>query len=252
MKFSKYSANGNDFILLNDPQPIPSSEEIRQICDRHFGIGADGVLILIRSAVIPMMKIFNSDGNEADMCANGLRIAFTHLENEGVKDLKLSTKNSSYTANLIDGRVTVEMTEVRDHDLFKINAPEFKRSFYVSTGVPHIVLLADSVGIENFTQAVKPFRYYPGLKDGANVNLVEIPSEKSNFALVRTFERGVEDETLSCGTGLTASALALGHWFDWKGHIKLRTKGGDHTVNLGEKIYYSGDVKFCFHGELDL
>lgn len=251
MNFLKFSANGNDFILLPSPHRIPSAEEIRQLCDRHFGIGADGILVLIEASGKAEMKIFNSDGMEADMCANGLRIAFTFLHDQGAKDLKLSTKNSTYSAKVIDGKITVEMTEILDIDEKKIEAPGFLRSFYVSTGVPHIVLLTKSISVEDFSETVRPYRHYLGLPAGANVNLVEVPSESDQFALVRTFERGVEAETLSCGTGITASALALKQWFNWYGKIQIRTKGGDHTVNLGEKIFYSGEVKLCFRGEIN-
>ena len=251
MKFLKYSANGNDFILFDSPSRIPGGEEIQRLCDRHFGIGADGVLILSVDKVSTRMRIFNSDGKEAEMCANGLRSAFTYLA-EKKRVLAISTCNGLYTATLNEGRIQVEMTEVNEINGIRIEAPGFLRSFYVSTGVPHIVLLTDSITVENFPDVIRPYRHLPELPKGANVNLVEIPSTTDRFARVRTFERGVEGETLSCGTGLTATALALQHWFGWTGDIRLETRGGHHVVSLGEKILFTGEVSLCFEGEVNL
>lgn len=250
MKFYKYSANGNDFILFISPSRIPSEKEMRQICDRHFGIGGDGVLILTPAKDSTQMRIFNSDGREADMCANGLRSAFTYLRSLN-KDLKISTKNGIYFANVVNGKIQVEMTEIRDPGSIKIEAPGFLNSYYVSTGVPHILLLTKSLDVENFGNIIRPYRHFPGLPAGANVNLIEIPDSSNKMARVRTFERGVEAETLSCGTGLTASALALQHWFGWEGKISLQTKGGDHVVEIGEKVYFSGEVHLSFVGEVN-
>lgn len=251
MNFLKYSANGNDFILLPYPASIPSKEAVKDSCDRHFGIGADGMLILENGNPEPRMRIFNADGNEADMCANGLRIAFTYLSNQK-RELKLRTRNGLYSAELVNGKIRVEMSEIHDAGAISIDPAPFQRSYFVSTGVPHIVLLAASVAVENFNEIVLPFRNYPGLRTGANVNLVEVPNTTEQSAIVRTFERGVEGETLSCGTGLTASALALREWFGWMGHIHLRSRGGDHVIDLGEKVTFSGDVKLCFSGEIKL
>ncbi len=251
MNFLKYTANGNDFILLHNPDSLPVEAEIARLCDRHFGVGADGMLVLSSHEESHRMRIFNSDGREADMCANGLRIAFTYLNRLGEGELRLSTKNGFYSARMIEGRATVEMTEITDEDMYHIEAPGFLRSYYVSTGVPHIVLLTESVSVADFKKTVLPYRHHPELKNGANVNLVEVPTETEQFAIVRTFERGVEGETLSCGTGMTATALALRHWFHWKDQIRLRSKGGDHLVELGEKVYYSGDVQLCFEGKIE-
>lgn len=250
MNFFKYSANGNDFILLVNPELIPSHQKIQHLCSRHFGIGADGVLILTHGLNGIRMRIFNSDGHEADMCANGLRIAFTHLHGLG-EPLELSTRNGFYSAQKADGKIKVEMTEIAEKNFVSIDAPGFLRSFYVSTGVPHIVLLTQSVSVPNFRDVILPYRHHPLLPKGANVNLVEILSEERKIAKIRTFERGVEDETLSCGTGLTASALALNHWFQWEGDIQLQTRGGEHLITLGEKVFFSGDVTFCFQGEIE-
>lgn len=247
ISFHKYSANGNDFILFVDQGVTPGSAWVQELCHRYFGIGADGVLTLETATAMPKMRIYNSDGAEADMCANGLRIAFSHLASLG-KELRLQTRNGTYSASKENGRIVVEMSEIRGIDSVAIKAPGFARSFFVNTGVPHIVLEVASVDVEGFTDLVRPFRYYPGLKAGANVNIVATVGEQK--AEVRTFERGVEGETLSCGTGLTATALALRNWYDWKGDFCLRTRGGDHLIRLGEKVYFSGDVKLSFHGEV--
>jgi diaminopimelate epimerase len=118
--------------------------------------------------------------------------------------------------------------------------------------VPHLVFLANDVSKIDVKKVGSYYRYHSMFPNGTNVTFVEVQDNESHRAYARTYERGVEDETHSCGTGLTATALALSHWLKWTGDIKLQTKGGQQIVSVGEKVFYSGEVIECFKGEVNL
>lgn len=238
---------------MKDPERDLSAFIIEKMCDRHFGIGADGVLYLLKSdKADARMRIFNSDGGEAEMCANGLR-ALVHywnsLQENKKPSYKIETMNGIYEVFCSNGRVQIEMSEISQENLYP--APElhsFEKSFFINTGVPHLVLLGPNKDIA-IKELGSQYRFHKNFPKGTNVNFVEVKSNDDQEAYVRTYERGVEDETFSCGTGLTATALALSHWFGWKGVIKLSNKGGNQEVVVDKKVLYSGDITFCFQGE---
>jgi diaminopimelate epimerase len=255
LPFVKYSGNGNDFIIL-EGAPALTSETIRAMCDRHFGVGADGVLYLGACAGFDAeMRIFNADGGEAEMCGNGLRCLVTYLDDKSLvkKDSYLiKTMNGSYNVTRRGGSFALEMSEVREINKYDLSSfKDFKSAFFVNTGVPHLVFLGESVRTIDFKKIAPFYRYHQMFPTGANVSLVELRSRPQS-AYVRTYERGVEGETYSCGTGLTACALALSHWLGWKGDIHLETLGGQQKVTVAEKIFYSGEVKYCFAGSYPL
>lgn len=255
-KFHKYSANGNDFIILDHPPVIPSPTRIQQLCHRLFGIGADGVLILSSEFEVDgRMQIFNADGGEAEMCANGLRCLFTYLDHQLMdkkESYRLATMNGIYGGFRQGESFAVEMSELKDKNKFTSPFNEFARSFYINTGVPQLVFLCSQIEQLSIKEVARKYRYHPTFPQGTNVNFVEIIPDQFQAALVRTYERGVEDETYSCGTGLTATSLALVEWLGWQGKIKLTSKGGEHLLQVGEKVFLSGDVSFCFQGEVIL
>lgn len=254
--FEKYSGNGNDFIITSE-NPLLDNEKIVKLCHRNFGIGADGVITIGPSEKADArMRIFNADGGEAEMCGNGLRCVVTYLDKtwEKKKDSYLiETMNSVYTVNRKGGTFAVEMTEIKDQNIHDLSIfKDFINSFYINTGVPHLVLLANDVKRIDIKIKGAFYRFHSLFPKGTNVTFVEVLDMDSRRAYARTYERGVEDETLSCGTGLTATALALSHWFQWKGDITLLTKGGEQVVSIGDKVLYSGEVTFCFKGEVEL
>lgn len=255
--FVKYSGNGNDFIILNRPTTPISSRAIIKMCDRFFGIGADGVLILTDSPHHDgRMQIFNADGGEAEMCANGLRCLVTYVnELSEIKksSYQIQTMNAVYTVEKKGSSFAIEMSEIKDKNLYDFSElHEFENWFYVNTGVPHLVFLVSDAKSIDIKKVAPKYRRHAVFPNGTNVSFVQAVDLRNKTAYVRTFERGVEDETHSCGTGLTASALALEHWFGWKGEVHLETKGGSQKVSLGQKVYYSGEVEFCFSGEFPL
>jgi diaminopimelate epimerase len=256
LTFAKYSGNGNDFIILRDPISL-TSLMVKKLCHRNFGVGADGVLVLAPSdKADARMRIFNADGGEAEMCGNGLRCLATYLDDNRVekKDTYLiQTMNNVYQVHRYGGAFGIEMSEIKDKNFYDLSVfTEYSQSFYVNTGVPHLIFRVSSVAGIDIKNVAPFYRHHPLFPNGTNVTFVEVIEEEGQWARARTYERGVEDETYSCGTGLTATGLALHQWLGWSGDIRLETKGGDHCVSLGDKIYYSGNVKHVFDGEIDL
>jgi diaminopimelate epimerase len=251
--FHKYSGNGNDFIVLDKPTFDLTPDLIQKMCDRHFGIGADGILLLTpESGADGRMQIFNADGGEAEMCGNGIRCLVTYLDtqnNHAKNNYTIKTMNGSYDVTKKDGAFAVEMSEIKEENLYDLSAfNEFNRAFYINTGVPHLVFLVHEAKRIDIKSRAPQYRFHKMFPKGTNVSFVQI-LEGFQTAYVRTYERGVEDETLSCGTGLTACGLALKHWNNWAGTITLKTLGGTQKISINDKIYYSGEVKFCFAGD---
>ncbi len=252
--FVKYSGNGNDFIILKGFPSNFSEVLLARMCHRNFGIGADGVLMMLpEKEVDARMRIFNANGGEAEMCANGLRCLVTYLDSmiETKKESYLiATMNARYNVEKRGDKFAIEMAEIKDINLFDMTEfHHYKKAFTVNTGVPHLVFEVEKAKSIDIKNEAPPFRNHPIFPSGTNVSFLEVIDSTNQVAHVRTFERGVEDETFSCGTGLTASALALSHWYGWKDDVTLFTKGGEQKVSLGEKVFYSGEVTFCFQGE---
>lgn len=254
--FVKYSGNGNDFIIMSDEVKL-APEIISRLCHRNFGIGADGIVTLGASTKADAkMRIYNADGSEAEMCGNGLRCLATYLDDisSPKKDNYLiETMNSVYPTFRKNKSFALEMSEIKDKNILDLSSfKDFMQSFYINTGVPHLIFLAQEIHKIDIKKVGAFYRYHSLFTKGTNVTFVEVVDNDSRKAKARTYERGVEDETYSCGTGLTATALALGHWFNWSGDIHLHTKGGQQIVSLGEKVLYSGEVIRCFKGEVEL
>ena len=255
--FSKYSGNGNDFVILDHPTYLVTASLVQRLCDRHFGVGADGVLVLENSTTADArMQIFNADGGEAEMCANGLRCLATYFDSTQTvkKDMyAIQTMNAIYPVMRKESAFALEMSEIKDKNIYDLSPfKAFLNAFYINTGVPHLVLQTKNNKAIDVKRTGSEFRHHALFPKGANINFVEIDKEKNQTAIVRTYERGVEDETFSCGTGLTATALALSEWLGWKGDISLLTKGGKQQVTVAERVFYSGEVTFCFKGEISL
>lgn len=256
LQFIKYSGNGNDFIILDHPQIEVTSRLVEAICSRHFGIGADGVLVVTTEADHDgRMRIYNADGGEAEMCGNGIRCLVTYLDdkNPAKKDsYRIKTMNGSYEVVRRSNSFAVEMSEIKDKNIYDLSQfNDFKKVFFVNTGVPHLVFEVHEAKRIDIKSRAPQYRFHKMFPNGTNVSFLEVlPGLQT--AYVRTYERGVEDETLSCGTGLTACGLALNHWYRWNEEITLNTLGGTQKLFIGVKILYAGEVKFCFQGEYTL
>jgi diaminopimelate epimerase len=254
--FVKYSGNGNDFIIMSDQVKL-SKEIVIQLCHRNFGIGADGVITLGTSEKADArMRIYNADGGEAEMCGNGLRCLATYFDTlcSPRKDTYLiETMNSVYPVIRKGKSFALEMSEIKDKNLYDLSSfKDYTNSFYINTGVPHLVFLTEDVKSLDVKKLGAYYRHHSMFPKGTNVTFVEVNDTDTKKAYARTYERGVENETYSCGTGLAATALALNHWLKWDGDVQLHTKGGQQVVSVGEKIFYSGEVSESFKGEVKL
>jgi diaminopimelate epimerase len=260
IEFHKYEGTGNDFVIIdNRDKKLKTNNHAlwKKLCDRHFGIGADGLMLLQNKKGYDFdMVYFNADGNESSMCGNGGR-CITHLAKKlGI----IKGKSARFIA--IDGRheatfVNKDTIKLKMKDVDGIS--DHKSFYTLDTGSPHYVtlvkkVLAIPVKIDGRTIRNRgPFK-----KEGVNVNFVEV--FPNHIPLLRTYERGVEDETLSCGTGTVAAALVLAS----KGlatatnHCDIQTMGGKLKVwftqngNSFSEVWLEGPVKNVFNGAVEV
>ena len=255
--FHKYHGTGNDFIIINGikyPEAIGlTSDQIEKLCDRHFGIGADGLMILTESDQADFKMIYyNSDGKTSSMCGNGGRCIakFSFLHNISDAQVLFEAFDGNHQATVLDnGNVNLEM----------INVAGFKKlsgdSYEIQTGSPHYVQFTSQIEDKEIVEFGKHIRYSDTYKaEGINVNTASLNMETLE---VRTYERGVEDETLSCGTGVTAAALCATDYYQLdKQSIQIQAKGGKLEVAFrkdGESftdIRLIGPAEFVFEGEI--
>ncbi|TBX70448.1 diaminopimelate epimerase [Flavobacterium silvisoli] len=256
INFTKYQGTGNDFVMIDNREGIfPKNDTvlIEKLCDRRFGIGADGLILLENDPETDFrMVYYNSDGNESSMCGNGGRclVAFAKsLRLIGNETDFLATDGLHHASILNDGTISLQMKSV---DMVTI-ANDY---VFLNTGSPHHVMLVDD--LKNFDVKTKGAQIrYSDLygKAGSNVNFVKQLGD-NHFAL-RTYERGVEDETLSCGTGATAVAIAMHALGKTDSHhIMLDVEGGKLEVSfvkegsVYQNVFLKGPATFVFEGEI--
>lgn len=236
INFIKVVGSGNDFVLIDVTHSRREAGNYRalakKMCDRKFGVGADGLLVLEKSKIADIrMRIFNADGSEAEMCGNGARCsAYFYSKHLNAAEIKIQTKAGLITAQKKGKNVKIRFTEPSDMTTgipIKIGDRTIKVNF-INTGVPHAVVFVEGLEKIDVHDLGRQIRYHPQFAPkGANVNFVEVAEDAS--IKVRTYERGVEDETLACGTGSVASALITHytlHTFD-NGRINVKTKSGE-------------------------
>lgn len=256
LNFYKYQGTGNDFVVLDNRDshfPKDNNGVISLLCDRKFGVGADGLILLENDDVVDFkMVYYNSDGNQGSMCGNGGRciVAFANYLGLIGDDTSFEAVDGLHHAKVEGHSVSLQMQDVA-------HIKEKPNSLFLNTGSPHHVQLV--AGLENFDvkREGKRLRYGVYGQEGSNINFVERAGEDSFF--VRTYERGVEDETLSCGTGVTAVALSM-HRSGRTPHttVKIITPGGPLEVKFAEdekgegynKIWLIGEAKLVFKGEM--
>ncbi|MEO1927841.1 MAG: diaminopimelate epimerase [Nautiliaceae bacterium] len=243
MVLSKYSASGNDFVIFHTFKKEDRNSLAKELCDRQNGIGADGLIVILPHNEYDFeWQFYNADGSEAEMCGNGSRAAahYAYTNNLAPKKMKFLTLAGVIEAE-VDGDVVESMLSP-----YKLIKDEFEKEGLkwkiYDTGVPHLVTLS---GTDKYDKALASKMRY---KYNANVNFAEV---KNNKLYVRTYERGVEDETLACGTGMCASFLVardLGLIKDEvlvypksKEELKIRLQNG--------RLYFKGKVKNTFLAE---
>jgi diaminopimelate epimerase len=258
--FHKYHGTGNDFILIDNRKDIfrPEEKIISALCHRRLGIGADGLMTLNSHPETDFaMKYYNADGHEGTMCGNGGRCitAFARFLKIIDKETEFSAIDGVHKASILSESGSVSIVSLQMQDV--IIPAQQKNSLFFDTGSPHYIEFVNSIEERDIFAEGKKIRwdkrFQPG---GTNVNFVELDGDKLK---VVTFERGVEDVTLSCGTGVTASALAAAVITGVKkGSFDIRTDGGGLKVyfeNIEDKftdIWLEGPAERVFSGEIEI
>jgi len=254
IRISKYHGAGNDFLIIDQAAAgsYLNRETIEKLCHRRFGIGADGFIALTRKGGTDFtMEYYNSDGNLAEMCGNGARCAVAWAVNEGWVDEKsrFLAGDGLHVGELLDKEglsmlVRVSLTiAVKPEELAD-------GSYFANTGVPHNIRLLDDVDNINVDEQGRILRnsemFAP---DGANINFI---SQVADGYKIRTYERGVEGETLACGTGVAASALVLHQFYDAAYPIVLHARGGTLIVDEQQGVLMlTGPAQKVFDCEID-
>lgn len=264
--FYKMHGAGNDFVLFDNSSQIFEGNEsgiFRKMCLPNTGIGADGIMLLEKSEKADFkLKYFNSDGLPAEMCGNGARCA-VHLANElgfAPKTCSLEINKTIYNAEVSDPKmVRLQMHPpeilISPAEATSLLAENFKGAIFLRAGVPHFVIESayplDNLDVHYWG---RHYRYHQRFQpDGANVNFV-FPSGQNQLK-ARVYERGVERETLACGTGAIACAVYANQKYDWQPPIEIHFPGGILSVEFEpgyHKLFLSGPVQQVFEGDLEI
>lgn len=260
IKFSKYQGTGNDFVLIDNRDKLIDKDDyklIAKLCNRKFGIGADGLMLLENHKTYDFtMLYYNSDGMQASMCGNGGRciVAFAHKLGVFDKETKFIAIDGYHEAKLKHEKNTCLVSlKMQDVDNIENN----DNNFYLNTGSPHYVMILTNLKDFDTYKEGQKIRYNSRFKkEGTNVNFVKI---NENNIEVLTYERGVEDETLSCGTGVVASAICSYITNKKTNAIEIKTKGGILWVNFDfvnenkiDNIWLNGPATHVFDGEINI
>jgi len=258
IEFHKYHGAGNDFILIHDPLsafPAEKHELVRHLCDRRFGIGADGLILIRKHPDLDFQMVyFNADGREGSMCGNGGRcaVAFAHRMHLCKETTTFQAADGTHLAKVIrPDHIQLKMQSVKN---IRIQPDHYE----LDTGSPHYVTFVENLdeldvfGIGQKIRLSNAFR-----AEGINVDFVE---HREDMLFVRTYERGVENETLSCGTGVVASALCASLRDPGrKSEYHIRTRGGDLSVSFRmenendfRNIILEGPAEFVFKGSIEI
>lgn len=258
VKFSKYQGTGNDFVMIDNRELLlkPDSSKIEKICHRKWGVGADGLIFLqMKPGYDFEMVYFNSDGRESSMCGNGGRCLI-----QFAKQLKVISNRCKFWAIdgehegeiLPDGQVSLRMKDVHTIEVLP------NKDVLLNTGSPHYVLFDSNTREKDIVSEAKQIRYSKAFaNEGVNVNFVQKINSEQIF--VRTYERGVEDETLSCGTGVVAATLATAYLQPSDTIcMDIQTPGGTLQVSFlksdegFKNIYLTGPAQHVFEGTVEI
>ena len=258
IQFYKYQGTGNDFVILdnrNESYSQLTKDQVQLLCDRRFGIGGDGLMLMNKKDGFDFEMIyFNADGNTSSMCGNGGRCMIRFAYHMGIHKY-------TYRFMAADG---VHEAEIDNHNNIRlkmndVNKVEDHASYAVlNTGSPHFVKHVNDIMNVDVVETGRDIRNSkPFAEEGINVNFVENTGDDSIY--VRTYERGVEDETLSCGTGVTAAALVSAHNSRGFNRVEVNTPGGNLSVEFTkldeehfENIWLCGPAQFVFKGEIEI
>jgi len=263
--FMKMSGSGNDFILIDHRAPFLEEDHLRDFiqkaCRRRISVGADGLILIERSQQADFKwRYFNADGGEAEMCGNGGRCAarFAYLRGIAGPSLRFETLAGILSAQVDGKRVKLEMTKPFGLKLDETLLIDGKKQIFssINTGVPHAVLFVEDLEGLDIVPIGKAIRFHSHFSPGGtNANFIRI--DKGSQLSIRTYERGVEDETLACGTGAVASALVAAFKGLVKSPVSIKTRGGEvlsvHFEIEGsevKRVFFEGDVHIIYEAEM--
>lgn len=259
--FFKYQGTGNDFIIIDNRlinnNLLKEKKIIKKLCDRRFGIGSDGLILIENTPKYDFyMKYYNSDGLEGSMCGNAGRCCTIFMKNYFLKEKKIKFKaiDGLHKALILENNNVL----LKMNDISKIE--KHKDHYFLNTGSPHYVKFTSNIeGINVYNEGKKIRFNKKYFKIGVNVNFLEY---KKNILYIRTYERGVENETLSCGTGSVAGAISAYHKgiIKYTKNIKIKTLGGQVIISFNintnnneyENIWIKGKAKEVFKGQINI
>jgi diaminopimelate epimerase len=266
VKFTKAVATGNDFIIIEDRSRTIQGglgQLARRLCDRKWSIGADGMLVLDKGHKADFrMRIFNPDGSQANMCGNGSRCAALYAARSKIakKDMTIETAAGQLRASVKGGIVKVKLTDPKDikwNLCLMIHKCPYKVDF-IDTGVPHVVHFVediDKIDVKNLGSHIRHHGEFS--PEGANADFVKVVDRHT--IKVRTYERGVEDETLACGTGSVAAAIIAAESEKMPSPITVETRGGQRIKIYFElvggnfrNVYLEGKAELVFEGTITI
>ena len=264
--FMKFSGAGNDFVIINNLENIVDSTDtnlVKKVCARRMSVGADGVLLVEKAAsqdVDFRMRYFNADGGEVETCGNGARCIskFAYLNGIVSEKMRFLTNAGIYEAEVVGDNVKVRMSDATD---IRLNVPlQLKDGVhtvgFANSGVPHVVFFVNDLEGTDVFDMGQQTRYHADFKPaGTNANFIRIQSlERLD---IRTYERGVEDETLACGTGSIASAIVAAALGKVTSPVSVKTASGvvlkihfDMSNGEPKNVYLEGDARVIYAGEL--
>ncbi len=263
--FYKMSGSGNDFIIIDNRQPKFAEEDLVKLitgaCRRKMSAGADGMILVENADDVDFKwRFYNADGSRAEMCGNGARCVsrFAFLEGIAGEQLSFRTDVGIISASITGERVKIRMTDPSDlADEVSLALTGMTVTYrYINTGVPHVVIeTADLDGMDVVAMG-REIRHHPAFSPaGTNANFIHL-NDDSTLG-IRTYERGVEDETLACGTGNVAAALTAALKHNMSSPVKLLTRSGEYLQVYFEKggsgfsdIFLEGDARVIYTGEL--
>lgn len=252
INFKKYQGTGNDFVIVEGPIAL-NQDQIQSICDRNFGVGADGLIVLTPSEQRDFdMHYYNADGSSS-FCGNGSRCSVLYAKHHGwiQTECEFSSNDGLHSARIDGNWIELAMHNVKEPSLAN-------EHYLLNTGSPHYIEFRKDIDQINVDKEGASIRYSEEFKeDGINVNFVQLTTDGLSM---RTYERGVEAETLSCGTGVTAAALAFAHkeGDNQLKQVVVQTPGGTLEVKFNwgsngfEDIYLCGPAQYVFQGEIDI
>ncbi len=261
MHFYKYQGTGNDFVMIDDRTETFDTGDvarIEQLCNRRFGIGADGLILLRNYAGADFQMVyFNSDGKPSTMCGNGGRCIARFAQQLGVIANKgcFMAADGLHNVELNNGSVALQMKDVTHMEVH----PDY---YFIDTGSPHVVVVEENLERMDLVTRAREIRYNERFREkGTNVNFIR---NENGTLHIRTYERGVEDETLSCGTGMTAAALVASHLYTIDAAtclagIPIKAPGGNthvrfvkHSNDTFTQVFLTGPAEPVYEGDITL